>query len=88
MHPCSPTACNPVDPSDHEPPLPPLQSEIDAAYSVKVFLDHHPGRHRSIKILAHQSGLSEQRLRAAFEWAFDEQLDLYWAKMQWKELTI
>jgi hypothetical protein len=60
----------------------PTQAEIDAAYAVRIFLEHHPGRTVSLPTLIWQSGISEQRLKAAFRHQFKERLEeYYWEKM-------
>lgn len=68
------------DPDTSWANLPP--TDIDAAYAVKVFLDHHPGKARSISILARLCGLSEQRLQASFSSVFNESLEQYWKRVQ------
>ena len=58
----------------------PSQSEIDAAYAVRIFLQHHPGRRLSLSSLIWQSGVPEQRLKAAFWFQFHERLEEYWER--------
>jgi hypothetical protein len=70
----------PHDPSDAIP----SQSDIDAAYAVKVFLDHHPARFVSVPSLARQCGMPESKLKKAFLYAFSVGLDEYRAKLQSK----
>jgi hypothetical protein len=62
----------------------PSQSDIDSAYAVKVFLDHHPARFVSIPALAGQCGLAESRLKKAFLYQFNIRLEDYWARRQAK----
>jgi AraC-like DNA-binding protein len=62
----------------------PSQSDIDSAYAVKVFLDHHPARCVSIPALAGQCGLSESQLKKAFLYQFDIRLEEYLTKLQTK----
>ena len=59
----------------------PTQAEIDAAYAVRIFLQHHPGRTISLPALIWQSGVAEQRLKAAFQYQFKERLEEYWERM-------
>ena len=59
----------------------PSQAEIDAAYAVRIFLQHHPGRSHSLRSLIRESGISEHRLKAAFQFQFHERLEEYWEKM-------
>lgn len=58
----------------------PTQAEIDAAYAVRVFLQHHPGKPLALPALIWQSGVSEQRLKAAFQHQFHERLEEYWER--------
>ena len=58
----------------------PSQSEIDAAYAVRIFLQHHTGRRLPLSSLIWQSGVPEQRLKAAFMFQFHERLEEYWEK--------
>jgi len=58
----------------------PTQAEIDAAYAVRIFLRHHPGRTPGLSTLIWESGVSEQRLKAAFQFQFQEGLEEYWEK--------
>ena len=62
----------------------PSQSDIDSAYAVKVFLDHHPVRCVSIPALAGQCGLPESQLKKAFLYQFNIRLEEYWTKLQSK----
>jgi AraC-like DNA-binding protein len=62
----------------------PLQSDIDAAYAMRIYLEHHPGRKLSLSTLIWQCGISEQRLKAAFGYQFQEGLEDYREKMQWR----
>jgi len=59
----------------------PTQAEIDAAYAVRIFLQHHPVKTISLPALVWQSGISEQRLKAAFQYQFHERLEEYWERM-------
>lgn len=59
----------------------PTQAEIDAAYAVRIFLQHHPGRTISLSVLIRQSGVAETRLKAAFQYQFKERLEEYWERM-------
>jgi hypothetical protein len=59
----------------------PTQAEIDAAYAVRIFLQHHAGRILSLSTLIWQSGVSEQRLKEAFQHQFRERLEEYWERM-------
>jgi hypothetical protein len=61
----------------------PLQSDIDAAYAMRIYLEHQPERRLSLSILIWQCGVPEQRLKAAFEVLFQERLEDYWEKKQW-----
>lgn len=63
-----------------------VQPAIDGAYAVKIFLDHHPDRCFSIGSLACQCGISEAQLKEAFLKVFNEPLDQYWEKAQWRAL--
>jgi hypothetical protein len=65
----------------------PLQSDLDAAYAMRIFLSHHPGRMLSLPTLIWQCGIPEHRLKAAFEYQFREKLEDYWEKMQWRPLS-
>jgi AraC-like DNA-binding protein len=60
----------------------PSQSDIDSAYAVKVFLDHHPERSVSIPALAGQCGLPENQLKKAFLYQFNIRLEEYWTELQ------
>jgi hypothetical protein len=60
----------------------PSQSDIDSAYAVKVFLDHHPARSVSIPALAGECGLPESQLKKAFLYQFNIRLEEYWTKLQ------
>jgi hypothetical protein len=62
----------------------PTQSDIDSAYAVKVFLDHHPATCVSISALAGQCGLAESQLKKAFLYQFNIRLEEYWAKLHAK----
>jgi len=62
----------------------PSQSDIDSAYAVKVFLDHHPATRVSIPALAGQCGLAESQLKKAFLYQFNIRLEEYWTKLQAK----
>jgi hypothetical protein len=62
----------------------PSQSDIDSAYAVKVFLDHHPASCVSIPALAGECGLPESRLKKAFLYQFNIRLEEYWTKLQAK----
>ena len=59
----------------------PTQAEIDAAYAVRIFLQHHPGKPVALPALIWQSGIPEQRLKAAFQHQFHERLEEYWERM-------
>lgn len=59
----------------------PSQAEIDAAYAVRIFLRHHPGHVLPLPSLIWESGIPEQRLKAAFQYQFHERLEEYWEKM-------
>jgi AraC-like DNA-binding protein len=60
----------------------PSQAEIDAAYAVRIFLQHHPGRAVSLSTLIRDSGVSAQRLKAAFRHQFGEELEEYSERMR------
>jgi|GEM_PF-1919207 hypothetical protein len=60
----------------------PTQAELDAAYAVRIFLQHHPGRSVALPALIWQSGISEPRLKAAFQYQFQERLEEYWERMR------
>lgn len=60
----------------------PTQVEIDAAYAVRIFLQHHPGSRVALPALIWQSGVAEQRLKAAFQYQFHEGLEEYWERMR------
>lgn len=60
----------------------PTQAEIDAAYAVWIFLQHHPGRSITLPALIWQSGVPEPRLKAAFQYQFQERLEEYWERMR------
>ena len=62
----------------------PSQSDIDSAYAVKVFLDHHPGTSVSIPALAGQCGLPESQLKKAFLYQFHTRLEDYLKQLQAK----
>jgi len=62
----------------------PSQSDIDSAYAVKVFLDHHPATCVSISVLAGQCGLSESQLKKAFLYQFNIRLEEYRTKLHAK----
>jgi AraC-like DNA-binding protein len=62
----------------------PSQSDIDSAYAVKVFLDHHPARSVSIPALAGQCGLPESQLKKAFLYQFNIRLEEYRTKLHAK----
>jgi AraC-like DNA-binding protein len=62
----------------------PSQSDIDSAFAVKVFLDHHPARRVSIPALAAQCGIPESQLKKAFLYQFNIRLEEYWTKLQAK----
>jgi AraC-like DNA-binding protein len=62
----------------------PSQSDIDSAYAVKVFLDHHPATSISIPALAGQCGLPENQLKKAFFYQFHIRLEDYLTKLQAK----
>jgi hypothetical protein len=64
----------------------PLQSDIDAAYAMRIFLEYHPGCKLSLSNLIWQCGVPEQRLKAAFEYQFQERLEDYWEKVQWRRM--
>jgi hypothetical protein len=61
----------------------PSQAEIDAAYALRIFLRYHPGRSLSLPMLIWQSGIPEERLKAAFWHQFNERLEEYWEKTYW-----
>jgi hypothetical protein len=60
----------------------PTQAEIDAAYAVRVFLQHRPASSISLPALIWQSGVPEKRLKTAFEHEFQERLEEYWERMR------
>ncbi|HEV2480752.1 MAG TPA: hypothetical protein VGS79_13845 [Puia sp.] len=60
----------------------PTQAEIDAAYAVRIFLQHHPGIPMTLPALIWQSGVAEPRLKAAFQHQFQERLEEYWERMR------
>jgi AraC-like DNA-binding protein len=62
----------------------PSQSDIDSAYAVKVFLDHHPATSVSIPALAGQCGLPESQLKKAFLYQFNIRLEDYLTQLQAK----
>ena len=62
----------------------PSQSDIDSAYAVKVFLDHHPASRISIPALAGECGLTESQLKKAFLYQFNIRLEDYWTNLQAK----
>lgn len=62
----------------------PPQSDIDSAYAVKVFLDHHPATSMSIPALAGQCGLPESQLKNAFLYQFHIRLEDYLTQLQAK----
>jgi AraC-like DNA-binding protein len=62
----------------------PSQSDIDSAYAVKVFLDHHPATSVSIPALAGQCGLPESQLKKAFLYQFHIRLEDYLMQLQAK----
>ena len=62
----------------------PSQSDIDSAYAVKVFLDHHPASCISIPALAGECGLTESQLKKAFLYQFNIRLEDYWTNLQAK----
>jgi hypothetical protein len=64
----------------------PLQSDIDAAYAMRIYLEYHPGRTLSLSTLIWQCGVPAQRLKAAFEYQFQERLEDYWEKVQWRRM--
>jgi hypothetical protein len=80
------TDLNPGAPSS-APSESPFQSDIDAAYAMRIFLQHNPARTISLSSLIWQCGIPEQRLRAAFEYQFQERLEDYWEKMQWRTVV-
>ena len=55
----------------------PSQHEIDGAYAVKIYLDHHPYRQVSIPLLVEHTGLPEPRLKEAFFYQFQVSLEHY-----------
>ena len=61
----------------------PDQADIDAAYAMRIYLEYHPWRTLSLPSLIWECGIPEQRLKAAFEYQFQERLEDYWEKMQW-----
>jgi hypothetical protein len=62
----------------------PSQSEIDAAYAVRIFLQHHPGQNLSLSSLIWEAGVPEQQLKAAFWFQFHERLEEYWERQAGK----
>ena len=60
----------------------PTQAEIDAAYAVRIFLQHRPASSISLPALIWQSGVPEWRLKAAFKHQFQERLEEYWERMR------
>jgi len=60
----------------------PTQAEIDAAYAVRIFLQHRPPGSVSLPALIWQSGIAEHRLKAAFLHQFQERLEEYWERMR------
>jgi hypothetical protein len=64
----------------------PDQADIDAAYAMRIYLAYHPGRTLSLSSLIWQCGVPEQRLKAAFEYQFQERLEDYWEKVQWRRM--
>lgn len=62
----------------------PSQAEIDAAYAVRIFLQHHSGHPVALPAVIGQSGIPEQRLKAAFQHQFQERLEEYWERMRIK----
>ncbi len=57
----------------------PAQSDIDAAYAIRIFLQHHPARSHSLSFLVDLCGVPEQRLKAAFLYQFNEPLEDYYS---------
>jgi hypothetical protein len=55
----------------------PSQKDIDGAYAVKIYLDHHPFRQVSIPLLVEHTGLPEVRLKEAFLYQFQVSLEHY-----------
>ena len=55
----------------------PSQKDIDGAYAVKIYLDHHPYRQVSIPLLVEHTGLPEGRLKEAFLYQFQVSLENY-----------
>lgn len=55
----------------------PSQKDIDGAYAVKIYLDHHPFRQVSIPLLVEYTGLPESRLKEAFLHQFQVSLENY-----------
>jgi AraC-like DNA-binding protein len=53
------------------------QADIDCAYAVKIFLDHHPHRQLSLSALARHAGISESRLKETFQLTFHISLETY-----------
>ena len=53
------------------------QADIDCAYGVKIFLDHHPHRQTSLSALARHAGISESRLKETFQLIFRISLEAY-----------
>jgi hypothetical protein len=60
----------------------PTQGEVDAAYAVRIFLQHRPASSISFSALIWQSGVPEQQLKAAFQYQFHEKLEEYWERMR------
>lgn len=58
------------------------QSDIDGAYAVRIFLQHHPCRYLSIAKLAEFAGVKEERLKETFLEQFGESLEEYWERQQ------
>ncbi len=77
------SASNTAPPPEFQDSIPP-QSDVDCAYAVKVYLDHHPAKCVPIPALAGQCGLAESRLKKAFLYQFNIGLEEYWMKLQAK----
>ena len=60
----------------------PTQAEIDAAYAVRIFIQHHPARSMALSAVIWQSGISEPQLKAAFQHQFQERLEDYWERLR------
>jgi hypothetical protein len=57
----------------------PAQSDLDAAYAIRIFLQHHPSGNQSLSFLVDLCGVPEQRLKAAFLYQFNEHLEDFYS---------